>query len=120
MAIDSRIEFAEKQPLLHSSQSTSITSNQHAYSHSYGKAKKNDANSSDTDSELSVQDTQWRSLIWIVVILVLFHTLYFGLLRISALPKLVQDIVEADQKHTSEKTKLVSEDSAKLWGQMAR
>lgn len=58
-------------------------------------------------------------LAWVVGVLVLFHTLYFGLMRMSALPKLVQYMVEIENGDNLT-NKQAGEMSAVLWGRMAR
>lgn len=69
-------------------------------------------------------ETDRCGLTWIVLTLVVFHTLYFGVMRMSALPRLVHDVLEAGPATMGATadgmTKQLGEDAAKLWGQMAR
>jgi hypothetical protein len=105
MAIDVRIQYDEAQPLLPR--------------HDEGKCNKSTDKQAD-HNDPSITTTDTRALCWVVVSLILFHTLYFGLLRMSALPKLVKDLANVNGSAEALEDNSANDDSAKLWGQMAR
>ena len=130
MAIDGRMSFSP-------SESDSLIASAPSRHHHKGLIPHHDPHHGEDKSSTegrsedggAGEHTDRCKLLWVVVVLVAFHTLYFGLMRMSALPKLVQRLVEVEHASSAAamglgsdtlNTQKAGEISADLWGRMAR